>query len=47
MVHPGYCDLELYRRSSYNLARVQELDILCSDEVLAYIKAEGIELTHY
>lgn len=47
MAHPGYCDLELYRRSSYNVHRVQELDVLCSKEVSDYIKEKGIILTHY
>lgn len=47
MVHPGYCDLELYRQSSYNVSRLQELDVLCSREVLDYVKKTDIELTHY
>lgn len=47
MTHPGYCDLELYRESSYNVHRVQELDVLCSREVLDYVRDHGIELTHY
>ena len=47
MTHPGYCDLELYRESSYSTQRVQELDALCSQEVMDYVKENGIELTHY
>lgn len=47
MTHPGFCDLELFRISSYSLQRVQELDVLCSQEVLEYIKANHIQLTHY
>ncbi len=47
MCHPGFCDLELYRSSSYSLGRVVELDVLCSDEVKTYIKEENIELVHY
>ena len=47
MTHPGYCDLELYRESSYNVHRVQELDVLCAQEVLDYVRDHGIELTHY
>lgn len=47
MVHPGFCDLELYRNSSYNVHRVKELDVLCNSEILDFIKEMGIELTHY
>lgn len=47
MVHPGFCDLELYRISSYNTHRVQELSILCSRKVLEYVEKNQIQLTHY
>lgn len=47
MCHPGYCDLELYRQSSYNLDRVRELAALCDPLVLAYVRERGIELAHY
>lgn len=47
MCHPGWCDLELYRMSSYGAGRVQELDVLCSKEVLDYVKEHQIELCHY
>lgn len=47
MVHPGFCDLELYRNSSYNVHRVKELDVLCNSEILDFIKEKGIELAHY
>ncbi len=47
MTHPGFCDLELYRESSYSTHRVQELDVLCSEEVLHYVNESGIELAHY
>lgn len=47
MCHPGYCDLELYRKSSYNLDRVRELDALCNPMVLAYVHEHGIKLAHY
>ena len=47
MCHPGWCDLELYRKSSYALERVRELDILCSSDVKEYIENNGIELCHY
>lgn len=47
MVHPGWCDLELYRSSSYSQNRVVELDVLCSDEVMQYINDHHIQLVHY
>lgn len=47
MAHPGYCDLELYRLSSYNVQRVKELDALCDARVRSYVDEQGIELTHY
>lgn len=47
MTHPGFCDLELYRASSYSTGRVQELDVLCSQEVLDYVNENGVELVHY
>ena len=47
MCHPGWCDLELYRMSSYAAGRLQELDVLCDPRVLAYVKDYQIELGHY
>lgn len=47
MCHPGYVDLDLYRKSSYNLNRVKELDVICSDEVVAYCKEHDVELVNY
>ena len=47
MCHPGWCDLELYRKSSYAAGRVQELDVLCSEQVKQYVAENGIELCHY
>lgn len=47
LCHPGYCDLELYRRSSYSLNRVRELDVLCDDRVISFIRNHNIELVHY
>ena len=47
MTHPGFCDLALYRQSSYHTARVKELDVLCDEYVLAYIKEQGIHLSNY
>jgi predicted glycoside hydrolase/deacetylase ChbG (UPF0249 family) len=47
MVHPGFADLDLYRKSSLCFSRVQELDVLCRDEVKQYIEEHHIILTHY
>ena len=47
MVHPGFCDLELYRDSSYNFGRVKELDVLCDSDILEYVNKKGIVLEHY
>jgi hypothetical protein len=47
MCHPGFCDLELYRNSSYSLDRVKELDVLCDDEVKQFVADHNIELVHY
>lgn len=47
MVHPGWCDLELYRMSSYATDRLKELDVLCDPRLMKYIKEHQIELCHY
>ncbi|MCR4952261.1 MAG: carbohydrate deacetylase [Solobacterium sp.] len=47
MCHPGWCDLELYRMSSYAADRVKELDVLCDPDVIRYVKENNIELCHY
>lgn len=47
MTHPGFCDLDLYRNSSYATHRVQELSVLCDPKLLQYIEAQSIELTNY
>lgn len=47
MCHPGYCDLELFRASSYSLDRVRELDGLCDPSVLSFVSDHEVELVHY
>lgn len=47
MVHPGYCDLELYNVSSYSVDRVKELSVLCNDYVKDFIRREEIILTTF
>lgn len=47
MCHPGFNDNHLEHKSSYNKDRQNELETLCSPDVIEYIKKEKIELTHY
>ena len=47
MAHNAVVDLDLYRWSSYSFPRIQELDILCSEEVKEYIAENHIEITNY
>lgn len=47
MVHPAYCDLELYRRSSYNTYRVKELDALCDQRLIDYFLENDIDLVDF
>lgn len=47
MTHPGFCDLELYRQSSYHFGRLKELDVLCDEQIIHYLKEHSITLTNY
>lgn len=47
MTHPGYCDLELYENSTYNVQRVKELKVLCDKELMDYITSHSILLSKY
>lgn len=47
MCHPAYIDDILVAHSSYLLPRVEELRILCSDEIKRAIEASNIELVTY
>jgi predicted glycoside hydrolase/deacetylase ChbG (UPF0249 family) len=47
MAHPAFADVDLYRKSSLCFPRVQELDVLCRQEVLEYIQEHQIQLVHY
>lgn len=47
MAHNAVVDLDLYRWSSYSFPRVQELDILCSEEMKNYVQEHNIEITNY
>lgn len=45
MCHPAFVDPYLYNNSSYNIQRIKELDILCSQEAKKIV--ENIELIIY
>jgi Uncharacterized protein conserved in bacteria len=47
MAHPAFADLDLYRKSSLCFPRVQELAVLCSEEINNYVNTHQIELVHY
>ena len=45
--HPGFLEPELMALSSYNVQRIQELNVLTSPVVKAKIEELGIKLIHY
>ncbi len=47
MCHPAYVDQSLLSNSSYNIQRINELNILTSPEVFEIIKKHNIELINY
>lgn len=47
MCHPAYVEKFLYELSSYNVNRIEELDILCSQEIKDFLVANEIELVNY
>ena len=47
MVHPGYVDDFLLEFSTYNLSRVEEIDVLTSDRMKKLIKDNNINLVDY
>ena len=47
MVHPGWCDLELFQRSSYHFPRVKELAGLCDPQLAQALRDRGVELVHF
>lgn len=44
MTHPGYCDDELLRVTTYAMQRQTELNILTDPEVVGLVRGKGIEL---
>lgn len=47
MSHPAYLDTEVLTKSSYNVQRCGELDILCSQRLKDLMKEYGVELISY
>lgn len=47
MVHPAFVDELLYFNSSFNIARVKEVAILCDPDLSELIRKNSIELCHY
>lgn len=47
MCHPAYVDKYIMDTSSYTVKRVEELDVLTSEELKDFIKSENICLTTY
>lgn len=45
--HPAFIDSELVRVSSYTSKRLEEFDILTSDNIKQLVKEYGIQLIHY
>ena len=45
MTHPGYCDEDLLRKSSYTNVREQELSTLCDSSVRELLEQAGIQLS--
>lgn len=47
MSHPAYLDKLVFQLSSYNTKRMDELELLTSEEIKTLIKENNIELTNY
>lgn len=47
MVHPAYVDEILLFNSSFNIARVKEVSLLCDEDVADLFRENQIELYHY
>lgn len=43
-VHAGFVDEDLFRRSSYTIIRMKELDFLCSPEFKTWLKLNQVQL---
>lgn len=47
MTHPGYVDNQLLSGSSYNMMRINEVEILTSQQLMDYLSENDIELTSF
>lgn len=47
MSHPAYLDKFLFDSSSYSIKRIEELELLTSEEIKNLIKEKGIEILNY
>lgn len=47
MVHPAYVDETLYFQSSFNIARIKEVSLLCDEDVAQLFNKYQIQMCHY
>lgn len=47
VVHPGYLDSEIWFGSSFNLARMREIEILCDPDLMNVLNEFGYDLVNY
>lgn len=47
MCHPAYLDSFLFENSSFNIARIREVDLLCDPKMKKLINKYGINLKNY
>ncbi|MGX7150283.1 carbohydrate deacetylase [Enterococcus ureasiticus] len=47
MVHPAFVDETLYNNSSFNLARMKEVEVLCDAELKTLLEQNGVEIINY
>lgn len=47
MSHPAYLDKFLFDSSSYSIKRIEELELLTSEEIKSLIKEKGVKILNY
>lgn len=47
LCRPAYVDIELFNGTRYNVNRINEIDVLCSDELKHFISQAGLELCNF
>lgn len=47
LCRPAYVDFELFNGTRYNVNRINEIDVLCSNELKYFIKQKDLELVNY